>query len=432
MTATPAQPPPPVEAPGDDPAGARLRGAARGFSSLYDPQFRALWFGLLFSQGAMQINMVARPWLAYHVSGSGAALGIVAVASGLPMVLFSVIAGVVVDRTDKRRLLLVVTALLAVLSLATAVLVHLDIIAVWHLALVGMLQGGMFAFNFPTRSALIPALVSAEDLPNAIAMNSTGLNLNRVAVPAVAGLLIAWQPAVAFDVITLLYVISTLMLLRLPTLHIEPRLHSAFHDMVGGFRYVWETRAVRRLLLLALFPTLLGMPFQQFLPVFQEQVLHVGPSALGLMFSAVGIGSLTGSLAVAYLPQSRLTQFQMLGGFAFGLALVGFALSTTVPMALGMLALVGLTSQGYFVLNNVLLMNATQRDYYGRTMSIYMITWSIMPVAVLPMGVLIDAVGMPWTQAAAGVILTAIVGAILLLGRWNGGTRPHRGGRMRR
>jgi MFS family permease len=281
-----------IQRPVDKMPPASARGSAsRGFSSLANPQFRMLWFGLLFSQGAMQINMVARPWLAYHVSGSGAALGIVAVASGLPMALVSLIAGTVVDRADKRKILLVVTSLLGLLAFGTAVLVHLNIVTVWQLALVGLLQGAVFAFNFPARSALIPALVSEEQLPNAIAMNSTGLNLNRVAVPALAGLLLAWQPAIAFDAVAVLYAISVVMLFRLPRMEVAASGSSALRDMVGGFRYVWRDRTVMGLLLLALVPTLLGMPFQQFLPVFQESVLKVGPSSLGLMFTAVGVGS---------------------------------------------------------------------------------------------------------------------------------------------
>lgn len=376
-----------------------------------------LWLGLLFSQGAMQVNMVARPWLAYHVSGSGAALGLVALAQGAPMAVVSLFAGTVVDRADKRRILLLVTWSLAALAIVTGVLVHLDVVTVWQLALVGLAQGAIFAFNFPTRSALIPALVSDEELSNAIAMNSTGLNLNRVAVPAVAGLLIAWQPAIAFDAISVLYVISALMLIRLPKVETAPAKGTVFSDLVGGFTYVWRERAVLSLLLLALFPTLLGMPFQQFLPVFQEEVLGVGPSALGLMFTAVGVGSLAGSLGVAYLPPHRGPQVQLIAGCAFGLALIGFGLSTWLPVTLVMLALVGFTSQGYFVMNNVLLMDATDQQYYGRTMSIYMLTWSMMPIAVLPMGVLIDQIGMPMTQAGAGLILAVSVGLVFLLKR---------------
>lgn len=394
---------------------AASRAALKGFSSLANPQFRMLWFGLLFSQGAMQINLVARSWLAYDISGSGAALGIVAVASGLPMGLFSLIAGAIVDRADKQRILLIVHSCLAALALATAVLVHIGIVEVWHLAVVGLLQGAVFAFNFPTRQALIPTLVSEDDLSNAIAVNSTGLNLNRVVGPSIAGLLLGWQPAVAFDVIAALYVISTLMLLRLPKVVVPRRDGSPFRDMLEGFRYVSGDRAVMTLLLLALVPTLLGMPFQQFLPVFQQDVLHVSASALGLMFTAVGVGSLVGSLAVAYIATDRARLFQLVAGFAFGLALIGFAFSPNLLVALLMLALVGLTSQGYFVMNNVLLMGATDRRFYGRMMSIYMLTWSAMPVAVYPMGVLIDEVGMPLTQAGAGAILAAFVLVIALV-----------------
>lgn len=426
-TRTPEPPSTPAAPPGTPPTtpGGWMQRALSGFSSLGDAQFRALWFGLLFSQGAMQINLVVRPWLAYHVSGSSAALGVVAVASGLPMAVFSLVAGTMVDRADKRTLLLAITWLLGALALGTAVLVHLDVVAVWHLAVVGAIQGAAIAFNFPTRSALIPALVPESQLANAIAMNSMGLNLTRVAVPAAAGVLLAWAPPLAFDVITLLYVISALLLLRLPSLRAERRTSTPMRDVIGGLRYVWEAPAVRRLMLLALLPTLLGMPFQQFLPVYQEDVLRVGESALGLMFTAVGVGSLGGSLVVAYLPQRRLGGLQMSGAFAFGIALVGYAYAPNLSIALLALVIVGFTSQGYFVLNNVLLMEATDREFYGRTMGIYMITWSLMPVATLPMGLLIDAYGMRPTQALAGVLLLACVG-ILLVRRAPGGRDPRR------
>lgn len=180
---------------------------------------------------------------------------------------------------------------------------------------------------------------------------------------------------------------------------------------------------MRSLLLLALIPTVLGMPFQQFLPVFQKDVLDVSASALGLMFTAVGVGSLIGSLSVAYVPEHRAQAFQLVTGFLFGVALVGFAVSTTLPMALLTLAAVGLTSQAYFVMNNVLLMASTDREYYGRMMSIYMLTWSVQPVAVYPMGIIIDEIGMPITQAAVGAILAVFV-AIVIVFRRPGRPKP--------
>jgi predicted MFS family arabinose efflux permease len=384
---------------------------SRTFSSLANPDFRLLWMGLLFSQGAMQINIVGRTWLAYEVSGSGAVLGLVAMAQALPMGVLSLVGGAVADRLDKRKILVIVQASLAVLALITAILVHLNIVVVWHLVVVGLLQGASFSFSAPARQAVIPSLVSDEELTNAIAMNSTGLNFTRVIGPALAGVLMAINPALAFDAIAVLYVAAALMLLRLPRdlPALESR-KSPVQDVLDGFRYVRRNVQVRALMILAFIPIMLGMPFQQFLPVFQKDVLHVSTFSLGIMYMAVGVGSLAGSLVVARMSDSRrLPALQILSGFVFGVSLVCFALSPNFVIALAALVLVGAASQGYMTMNSVLLMKNTDHQYFGRVMSIYLITFSAMPLAVLPMGFLIDAVGVSSTQAVAGALLAIFI-----------------------
>ena len=139
----------------------------------------------------------------------------------------------------------------ATAALATAVLVHFDIVVVWHLAAVGFLQGAVFAFSIPARQALIPLLVRDEDMANAVAINSTGLNMTRVLAPSLAGGLLAWEPAISFDVIAVLYIVSVFMLFRLPKDAPGVQRQSAARSVVEGFQYVWGERTVRMLLLLA-------------------------------------------------------------------------------------------------------------------------------------------------------------------------------------
>jgi predicted MFS family arabinose efflux permease len=313
---------------------------------------------------------------------------------------------------DKRLILVIVQGGLALLALITAVLVHLDIVVVWHLVVVGLLQGATFAFSVPARQALIPSLVEEDEVRNAIAMNSTGLNVTRVIGPAIAGILMAIHPALAFDAIAVLYLAAALLLFRLPKERQAPApdRKSPLQEVLDGFRYVQGNPALRALMILAFIPILLGMPFQQFMPVFQKDVLHVSEFSLGIMFTAVGIGSLAGSLAVARLASSpRLPALQTGSGFLFGASLIAFALSPVFALSLVCLVVVGVASQGYMTMNSVLIMSHTEHHYFGRVMSIYMITFSLMPLAVLPMGVLIDAVGVPTTQAAAGGLLAAFV-----------------------
>ncbi|MBI2321401.1 MAG: MFS transporter [Chloroflexi bacterium] len=384
------------------------------FSSLTVPQFRTLWLGMLFSLASMQMDLVARSWLAYDLSGSGLALGLVVAARGLPQLLCSVVAGVAADRLDKRRLLIATQLSLALLALANGVLVHLGVVAIWHLVIIGALQGAVFAFNFPARQAYIPELVGIERLANALAVHATGMNASRVVAPAAAGLLLTWSPTVAFYAIAAGYAATTLTLLRLPPGR-KPSGQGtgATAEIVGGFRYIVRQPVLRSLMGLAFVPVLLGVPYQHLLPVFQADVLRVGPSQLGLMYTAAGVGSLVGSLGVAYLAASpRQGQLQLVAGIAFGVALAGFALSRAYEVSLALLFVVGLTSQAYLTINGTLLMVYTDRKFYGRVMSIYNMTWAFQPLATLPLGGLVDVLGAPATMAGAGALLAVLVAAI--------------------
>jgi len=391
-------------------------GFSATFSSLAVPNFRKLWFGMLFSIAAMQINLVARSWLAYHLSGSALTLGIVAVARGLPSITLSPLGGVVADRFDKRKVLILSQSGLCVLSLVNAVLVHLGIIQIWHLVVIGIFQGIVFPFTMPARQAYIPELVDKGDLANALAMDSTGRNLNRVVAPSVAGLLIAWHPIVAFYAVAVFYFGSALTLTRLPYPRFLASGHeSALQQMMAGFRYLVGHPVVMPLMVMSFLAVVLGMPFQQLLPVFQVEVLHVGPAQLGFMYGAVGIGALFGSLIVAYLSgHPRKGQIQIIAGVGFGISLLLFAVSGTYWISLVFLVIVGATSQGYLTLNRMLILLNTNRDLYGRVMGIYMMTWSLMPIATLPMGALVDEVGAAVTVAGGGALLCVLIVILFL------------------
>jgi MFS family permease len=362
---------------------------------------------------AMQMNMIAMPWLAYQISGSAFVLGMVALSRGAPMLIFSFFGGVAADRLNKRTLLISTQFLLSMLGLASALLVHTGVIQVWHLIAVSIVQGTIFPFNMPTRQAIIPDLVGQQRMGNAIALTSMSMNINRVLAPTVAGLLLAWDEAVAFYAVALFYGLSGLTLLGLPRLRADTAPTQAarkgvLSEMLVGIRYVGAQPVLLTLIGMAFVVVLLGMPFQQFLPVFQQEVLHVSESKLGLMYAFVGIGSLIGSLLSAFIAESpRRGLVQMAAGALFGISLVGFALSTDYALTLGLLLVVGLVSQGYMTVNNVLLMQNTDRQLYGRVMSVYMMTWSLMPLSVLPMGALVDAVGAPLTVSVVGGLLVA-------------------------
>ena len=392
-------------------------GWGRTLSSLAIPDFRMLVSGLILSMAGMQIGIVARSWLAYDISGSGLTLGLVAIANGLPWLLMSLVAGVAADRFDKRKVLIFTQAGLGTLALVNAVLVHAGIVQVWHLVALSLLQGAIFALDVPTRLAYIPQLVGREQLSNAIAVHAAAMNVNRVLGPVIAGVLIVWNPAIAFYAVAALYGGAALALLRLPRGRAAAGVRKGtLAEIVLGCRYIWGERALRILLAMAFIPVLLGMPFQQLLPVFQAAVFHVGPDSLGLMYTAVGIGSLAGSLGTArFADHRRRGLLQMVGGVGFGVTLLLFALSTRYEVALALLVVVGLASQAYMTINSVLIMLHTDKQFYGRVMSVYMMTWSLMPIATLPLGALVDIVGAPATVAGAGALLAALMALVAAL-----------------
>ena len=366
---------------------------------------------MLFNVASMQINIVARSWLAYEISGSALVLGIVALARGLPQILFSPLGGVAADRFDKRKVLVISQSLLCVFALVNAVLVQTGAIQVWQLVAIGLAQGIVFPFTMPTRNAVIPQLVGPENVPNALAMDSAGRNLNRVIAPSIAGVLIAWNPTVAFYTVAVLYFLSAMTLLGLPATKatVDAR-RNALQQMLFGFQYMLARRRLLILMLMGFVVVILGMPYQQMLPVFQSVVLNVGPEKLGFMYTAVGVGALIGSLAIAYRSDDpRRQRYQLIAGIFFGAFLIPFALSRNFILSLACLAMIGFCNEIFMTVNRMMVLLNTDPRLYGRVMGTYAITFSLGPVATLPMGALVDAVGAPQAVAGAGILLAAAV-----------------------
>ncbi len=398
--------------PGAAGRSSRFARLASGFESLRLPQYRLLWFGMLFSIGAMQIDLVARAWLAYDLTGSGLTLGLVTAARGLPQLILAPFGGVAADRFDKRRLLVYSQSGVFILATVNAVLVITGAIQIWQLVVLGLLQGFTTPFTMPTRTALIPDLVPEDQISNALALESTGRNINRIVAPAIAGLLLAVNPGLAFLAIAIVYGAAVATLYGLPRgLRGAETKKGAFGDVADGFRYIFSNRALFALITLAFIPILLGMPFQSLLPIFQKNVLEVSESRLGFMYTAIGIGAIVGSVAVAYLSKSPMMgRLQMASGVAFGVFLALFAFSDSYALSMALLVLVGFFSTGYLTLNRMMVAMLTDRAVFGRVMAIYGMTWSLMPIALLPIGALVDAFGVQTVVAVSGLSVATIIG----------------------
>ena len=398
------------------------------FASLGNPNYRAFWISLLASYSAMQMNIVSRGYLAYVLTGSATALGLVSLARGFSMLTLSPFAGVVADRVDKRKLLVGTQTGLMCIALTASALVHFHLIQFWHLIVLGLLEGAIFTFNAPTRQAILPQLVDESSLGNAIALNASGRNLTRIVAPSLAGVVMG-IPLLgisgAFDCIAVAYCTAAILLLRLEAVGSHatatsesprtPKRRIGLGDMASGFRYILDNPRVRLLIVLGFVPVLLGNPYQTLLPVFQARVLHVGPAELGMLYGAAGVGGLLGTLVVAMVADDpRKSTIQLGFGLVYALALVLFAMVHVFAVDLGFLVLVGIAGDGYSTLNSTMVMLNTDRAWYGRVMSIYMMNWSLMPLATLPLGALTDLIGAPFTEALAGTLILAVVGGVAL------------------
>jgi MFS family permease len=411
----------------------------RAFVALKHRDYRVLWFSQLFSFMGMQMQQVARGLLAYQLTGSYTMVGVTMMAWGIPQLAFSLIGGAVADRVNKRNVILVSQTGTGVLSLLNAVLITTGQISIPWLFGLGLVQGTLFAFNMPARQALVAELVPRSMLMNAIALNNVGMNATRIVGPAAAGLMIGFwgvESAYYAQAFMLLFVVGLTLLLPPSTGHLAgaERRGGIFTEIALGLKFIGSSRTLLVLMLMAFVPTLLGMPYVSLLPGFAVAELGLKPGAYGLMFTVTGVGAIVGSLGIAALtefPRKPLLQAGV--GLGFGLALAGLGLGAIFfgySGALIALLAVGLFSTTYQTLNNTMIMAETRPEFYGRVMSVYMLTFSLFPLMSGPMGVVADLITAKTTFIVLGAGITAfIVLTTLLNGRYTfSRSRPRQAG----
>ena len=261
------------------------------------------------SFAAVQIQFLARGWLVIdNLEGSALDLGIVASGFGVPSLLFAPFGGVITDRVRKRNLLILTQTAIGIVSLIVAILIVTDAIRLWHVIASSAAMGTIFAFNLPGRQSMIPELVSKENLSNAVALSASVMNLNRVAAPALGGVLVGviGVEGVYFIMVACYTFAAFSLLMISPRNGPQPRSgNTFFRDLKDGFSYVRDNRDVLSLLMLAFAPIVFATSYQALLPVFAKEILEVGSSGLGLLMGAVGVGAVVGTLSLASLSGAR-------------------------------------------------------------------------------------------------------------------------------
>ncbi|MBA2596051.1 MAG: MFS transporter [Chloroflexia bacterium] len=380
------------------------------------PAFQLLLLGTLATNSAFWMYQVAVGWLALLMTNSPLFVGLTGFAGGIPLLIFSLPVGMVIDRFDRRRVLLVAQVGVMALAAVFALLVGTDSIAPWSILVLAIVYGTVMAFIFPTRTTIVTTLVTRDDLANAVALNAAGQNATRVIGPAVAGVLIAlFGIATTFAVAALLQILALVATSRLPsrTTTGQPRGAMGWASLTLGLRTVGRDAFLVRLILLSLATNILVMPYINLMPVFARDELQVGSSGLGLLLASTGLGTVAGALWVAH--SRRLGEWSgahTVTAAAFALLILGFALTPNIPLAVLLLFAAGIVSAAFLALTQTALQMRVDDAVRGRVLSVYLLTWGMLPIGQLGVGAAADRIGPPWALAAACTLALAAIGIV--------------------
>jgi MFS family permease len=388
---------------------------AAGLGALSHRNFRLFFFGQGISLAGTWMQMLALGWLVLELTNSPFAVGLNSALRALGVLLFTLYAGVVADRVDKRRLVMLTQALQMVEALTLAVLVWAGVVAVWQVMVLAAFVGVVNAFDIPARQSFIVELVGKDDLMNAIALNSSAFNAARVVGPAVGGALIGLVGVgmcFFLNGISYLAVIAGLLAIRLPAF--QPRARtgttwSGFQEVVAFLR---GNRRVATLVVLTAVLSVFGFPFLVMMPVIARDVLHVGAAGFGALTAAVGVGAMVGALAIA-MNSARIRstgRLMVLGGAAFGLLLSLFALSRSFVQSLLLLALTGGAMIVNNALTNTMLQTIVPDELRGRIMGFYSFVFvGMSPLGAFQAGAVAERFGAPWAVGAGGAVCALAV-----------------------
>jgi predicted MFS family arabinose efflux permease len=353
-----------------------------------------------------------------ELTNSASYLALDAFLGELPILLFTLIGGVVADRHDRRRLLLASQVVQMASAFALAVLVAGGWVHIWYVLALSFLSGCAQAFGGPAYQSLVPSLVHKDHLPNAVALNSIQFNIARIIGPLLAGLTLHWLGvASCFTLNGLSFLVVIAALLSLQTPQTAPAgQRKMLDELRTGLVFVRDHAAVRRLTLLALVSTFLGVPLLTFLPVFAKNVFHEGVGQYSHMMAWSGVGAVAGALVVAWLGR-----FARMGGTAllvlviFGVLTVAFTMTRDLRVSYVLLAVAGAALMIAFSLLTSLVQLIAPNEMRGRVMSIYMVAFrGGMPLGSLITGLAIDRIGAPAAIAVNGAILTLVAAWFLV------------------
>jgi MFS family permease len=402
-----------------------IEGMSHAWRALRHRNFRLFFGGQTISLIGTWMTRIATAWLVYRLTHSALLLGTVSFAGQIPTFLVAPFAGVWIDRWDRRQVLVWTQTLAMVQSFALAGLTFSGHITIHWILFLSVMQGIINAFDMPGRQSFMVQMVEDRaDLSNAIAINSSMVNVARLIGPSLAGMLIAvTSEAWCFliDGISYIAVIASLLMMHVHVPAIVRKATSTFHEMKEGWSYVSGFLPIRTILMLFAVVSLMGMPFVVLMPVFAATVLHGGPHTLGFLMGAMGVGALASALSLAVRRNVRgLIRMIPVAAGVFGLGLIGFGLSSTFWLSMAMVLVAGAGMMQGMAASNTIIQTLVDEDKRGRVMSYYTMAFMGMaPFGSLLAGTMAHAIpstplwifsktmlaGAQWTVIINGVVV---------------------------
>jgi len=399
-------------APLDAPSTPRNPVIGRAFAAFHYRDFRVLWFGAFTSTVGNWMQQVAQSWLVFELTHSSFYLGLDYFFGQLPILLLTLIGGVVADRHDRRHVLLGSQLVQMGTAFTLAALIYLHLVRIEFILLLSFGAGLGQAFGGPAYQALIPSLVQKKDLPNAIALNSIQFNLARVVGPLLAGAtLAAFGSAACFGLNGLSFLVVIVALLSMTIKHVKPAdPKPMLQELKGGLRYAKGEPAIVALTILASLTTFLGLPLLTFLPVFARDVFHGDINRFSHMMAFSGAGAVCGALIVAWMGRFRHMGLTVLITQAsFGALVTAFALSRIIWLSDLLLFCTGATLLMTFSMTSSLVQLIVPDNLRGRVMSIYMVAFrGGMPLGSLAAGYVASVTSAPLVLEINGVLIMCV------------------------
>ena len=407
------------------------------FRALKHRNFQLFFAGQLVSLIGTWMQSTAQLWLVYRMTNSPALLGIFGFASQIPILFLASLGGYVGDRYNRHRGVIWTQTAAMILSFVLAALTLIGAVRVWEIILIAFFAGIVNAFDVPIRQAFLVQMVGKEDLPNAIALNSSIFNGARIVGPALAGFAIAWIGegwCFFLNGISFLAVIIALLMMRLDKFEPRASKGSPMQNFVQGFRFAMSDRPIRSALLLLSLMSLLGMQYSVFMPIFARDILHGGPSRLGLLMSFAGVGAIAGALHFAGRTDYKgLVEWIAATSTTCSLGIVLFSQSRVYWLSAVALLAVGFSATSQMAATNTMVQGRVPDELRGRIMAVYAtMVMGVQPLGALIAGGVAKRIGAPHALTAFGTIcflgsLFFVFRVAMRLGDTQAATEPHAG-----